>query len=387
MNPSGTVAIVGAFESSRRKADGIHPFQIHAEVTRGVLDDAGVALGEIDGYCTAAGDVAEGGSVDNTVELSEYLGLTPTYFDGTDVGGCSYIVHAGHAMAAIACGMAEMVLITYASCPRWWPVTVPDWYVPTLPIGPGQFEFPFGPTIPAGYAVAAQRHMHQYGTTPEQLAQIAVTCRANAANNPDARFRDPITIQDVLESPMIASPLHKLDCCVVTDSGGAVLLASAERAKVCRKDPIWIQGFGSAITQYHVNQMKDSTVTPAALSGPRAFDMAGMTPDDIDVAQLYDAFTLTPLLAIEDLGFCKKGDGGAFVESGAIAANGRLPINTDGGGLSSNHPGKRGMFALIEGVRQLRGEGPGVQVDGVTTSLVHGWGGYLSAAATMILGK
>jgi acetyl-CoA C-acetyltransferase len=386
MNPSGKVAIVGAYESPRRKADGIHPFQIHAEVTRGVLEDAGVELADVDGYCTAAGEAGEGGGVEHVVELSEYLGLQATYFNGTDVGGCSYIVHAGHAMAAIACGMADMVLITYASCPRWWPLSTPDWDVPTFPIGPGQFEYPFAPTIPTDYAISAQRHMHQYATTSEQLAEIAVTCRANAKDNPDARFRDPITVEDVLNSPMIASPLHKLDCCVVTDSGGALLLASEERARSCRKDPVFIRGFGSAITQFHVNQMRDATVTPATLSGPRAFDMAGATPDDVEVAQLYDAFTITALLALEDLGFCDKGDGGPFVQAGNIAADDALPINTDGGGLSSNHPGKRGLLALVEGVRQLRGEGPGVQVEGAKTALVHGWGGSFSAAATMILG-
>jgi acetyl-CoA C-acetyltransferase len=387
MNPSGKVAIVGAYESPRRKADGVHPFQIHAEVARGALDDAGVTLDEIDGYCTAAGEAGEGGGVEDVIELTEYLGLkSATYFNGTDVGGCSYIVHAGQAMAAIASGLADMVLITYASCPRWWPLTTPDWDVPTFPIGPGQFEFPFAPTVPADHAIAAQRHMSQYGTTSEQLARIAVTCRANAANNPDARFRDPITVDDVLASPVIASPLHKLDCCVVTDSGGAVVLASAERARDCAKPPVWIQGFGAAITQFHTNQMEDATVTPAALSGPRAFEMAGVGHDDIDVAQLYDAFTITPILALEDLGFCEKGEGGPFVEAGNIDADGTLPINTDGGGMSSNHPGKRGMLAMIEGVRQLRGEGPGAQVAGAKTSLVHGWGGSFSAAATMILG-
>lgn len=386
MTKTKNVAIVGAYESPRRKADGVHPFQIHAEVTRGVLEDAGVELAEVDGYCTAAGEAGEGGGVENVIELTEYLGLQATYFNGTDVGGCSYIVHAGHAAAAIEAGLAEMVLITYASCPRWWPLSTPDWDVPTFPIGPGQFEYPFAPTIPTDYAVCAQRHMHEYGTTSEQLAEIAVTCRANAANNPDARFRDPITVEDVLGSPMISSPLHKLDCCVVTDSGGAILLASEERARSCRKDPVWVLGFGAAITQFHVNQMKDATVTPATLSGPRAFERAGVSPDDIDVAQLYDAFTVTPLLALEDLGFCGKGEGGAFVDAGNIRADGSLPINTDGGGLSSNHPGKRGLLATIEATRQLRGEGPGVQVENAKTSLVHGWGGSFSAAATMILG-
>jgi acetyl-CoA C-acetyltransferase len=383
---SGSVAIVGAYESPRRKADGIHPFQIHAECAAAALEDAGLDWDDVDGFCTTAGDVAEAGATESIIEVAEYLGIRPTYFDSTDVGGCSYIAHAGRAAAAISAGLTEVVLITQAACPRWWPLPFPDLNTVSYPVGPGEFEVPYAGTIISNYAMVAQRHMHQFGTTSEQLARIAVTCRANAANNENARFRDPLSVEQVVESRMIASPLHKFDCCVITDSGGAIVMTSAERAKDCRREPVFVLGFGSAIERIHMNRMRDLTVTPGAVSGPRAMEMAGIKPDEVDVAQLYDAFTITPLLALEDLGFCAKGEGGPFVESGAIDADGSLPINTDGGGLSSNHTGKRGMFAMIEGVRQLRGEGPGVQVNDPKISLVHGWGGNFSAAATLVLG-
>jgi acetyl-CoA acetyltransferase len=384
LNWSGEVAIVGAYESPRRAAEGVHPFEVQQECIAGALDDAGLEIGDVDGFCTAAGDLGEGGAVADVIEVAEYLGIQPTYVDSTDVGGCSYIVHAGHAAAAIATGMADVVVISYAACPRWWPIPG-MWDAMVHPTGPGQFEMPYAPTLIAGYALVAQRHMHEFGTTPEQLAEVAVACRAHAAGNEHARYREPLTVSDVLESRMIASPLRVRDCCVVTDSGGAVVLASQRRARDCRKPPVCITGFGEAISRVLFNQMNPMTQTPATISGRRAFDMAGVRRDDVDVAQLYDAFTITPILALEDLGFCAKGDGGPFVATGAIREGGELPINTDGGGLASNHPGRRGIFALIEGVRQLRGEGPGVSVPDCRVSLVHGLGGVFSAAATMIL--
>jgi acetyl-CoA C-acetyltransferase len=277
-----------------------------------------------------------------------------------------------------------VVVVSYAACMRWWPVPG-MWDEPLFAAGPGQFDVINPGSIPAFYALAAQRHMHEFGTTREQLAEIAVTCRANAANNPDARYRDPLTIEEVLEAPMVASPLGRFDCCVVTDSGGAFVVTSAERARDCRKQPVSIAGFGEANATVQMSQMRPLTASPARLSGPKAFAMAGVKHEDIDVAQLYDAFTITPLVAIEDLGFCEKGDGGPFVQEGNIRPDGALPINTDGGGLSSNHPGKRGVFVVIEAVRQLRGEGPGVQIEGAKTALCNGNGGFLSAAATLIL--
>jgi acetyl-CoA acetyltransferase len=378
-------SIVGAYESPRRQAPRLHPFALQMECISGALADAGLSLSDVDGLCVAAGDWAEGGGVSSLTEFAEYAGIRPTYFDSTDVGGCSYIVHAGHAAAAIAAGLADVVVISYASCPRWWPLTTPSFDPFVFPAGPGQFELPYGPTLISAYAMFAQRHMALYGTTSEQLAKVAVTFRQHAANNPDARFRAPLTVDDVLGSAMIATPLRKLDCCVVTDGGGAIVMTSRERARDCRSRPVHLAGFGTAVARTQISQIDHDLTTPAAMSGPRAFAMAGVGHADIDVAQLYDAFTITPMLALEDLGFCAKGESGAFVDDGHLALGGLLPSNTDGGGLSSNHPGKRGIFAMIEGVRQLRGEGPGVQVPDAEVALVHGLGGTFCAAATAIL--
>jgi acetyl-CoA C-acetyltransferase len=379
------VAIVGAYESPRRTAKGVHPYQIHAEVIRAALDDAGLSFADVDGIATAAGDWAEGGAASDVLDLVDYLGIRPRYFDSTDIGGGSYVSHAGHAVNAIAAGQAEVVVISYAACPRWWPLPVTFWDGITHPAGPGQFEMPMSPTIIATSGLFVTRHMHEFGTQPEHLAQIAVTCRENAAGNPDARYREPMTVEEVLASPVIATPIHKLECCVVTEGGGAVVLTSARRAASCRKPPVWIRGYGEALSSLSLSQMAERMTTPVKRSGEQAFAMAGLAPWQIDTAQIYDAFTPTVLFCLEDLGFCGKGDAGAFIESGAISAGGRLPINTDGGGLSSNHPGRRGVFALIEGVRQVRGEGPGVQVENCRTALVQGLGGFFAAAATLIL--
>lgn len=384
-NTSIKASIVGAYESPRRQAPRLHPFALQMECIKGALADAGLRLSDVDGLCVAAGDWAEGGGVNSVTELAEYAGIKPTYFDSTDVGGCSYIVHAGHAAAAIAAGLADVVVISYAACPRWWPLTTPSFDPFVFPAGPGQFELPYGPTLISAYAMFAQRHMAVYGTTSEQLAKVAVTFRQHAANNPDARFRTPLTVDDVLASAMIATPLRKLDCCVVTDGGGAIVMTSRERARDCRSKPVHLAGIGTAVSRTQLSQIEHDLTTPAAISGPRAFAMAGVDRADIDVAQLYDAFTITPMLALEDLGFCAKGESGAFVDDGHLALGGMLPCNTDGGGLSSNHPGKRGIFALVEGVRQLRGEGPGVQVQDAEVALVHGLGGTFCAAATAIL--
>lgn len=384
-NASIKASIVGAYESPRRQAPRLHPFALQMECIKGALADAGLGLSDVDGLCVAAGDWAEGGGVNSVTELAEYVGIKPTYFDSTDVGGCSYIVHAAHAAAAIAAGLADVVVISYAACPRWWPLTTPSFDPFVFPAGPGQFELPYGPTLISAYAMFAQRHMAVYGTTSEQLAKVAVTFRQHAANNPDARFRAPLTVDDVLASAMIATPLRKLDCCVVTDGGGAIVMTSRERARDCRSKPVHLAGIGTAVSRTQLSQIDHDLTTPAAISGPRAFAMAGVDRTDVDVAQLYDAFTITPMLALEDLGFCAKGESGAFVDDGNLALGGTLPCNTDGGGLSSNHPGKRGIFALIEGVRQLRGEGPGVQVQDAEVALVHGLGGTFCAAATAIL--
>ena len=384
MSLSGKAAIVGVYESPLRKSDGVHPYAIQMECVKGALDDAGLTIDDVDGLASAQGDFAEGGTAQDLNEVAEYLGIVPAYFDSTDVGGSSYVSHAGHAAAAIAGGLAEVVVVSYAACMRWWPVPG-MWDEALYAAGPGQFDVINPGSIPAFYALVAQRHMYEFGTTREQLAEIAVTCRANAANNPHARYRDPLTIQEVLDAPMVASPFGRYDCCVVTDSGGAFVMTNERRARDCRRPPVWVTGFGEAASQVQMGQMRPLTSSPARFSGPRAFEMAGVKHEDIDVAQLYDAFTITPLLAVEDLGFCEKGDGGPFVAAGNIRPDGSLPINTDGGGLSSNHPGKRGVFVVVEAVRQLRGEGPGVQIEGAKTALCNGNGGFFSAAATLIL--
>ena len=382
--PSGKVAIVGAYESPRRVAPGIHPYQIHAEVIAGALADAGLSAADVDGFATAATFPPEAGWQLSVAEVAEYVGLTPRWLESTDLGGAAFVSHAGHAVAAIEAGLCDIAVVSYAASGRSTPLPYPDYN--TNATGPGQWEVPFGPNTVSTYALAAQRHMHQYGTTSEQLAAIAVQCRANAADNPHARYRTPMTIEDVVGSTMISSPLRKLDCCVVTDSGGAFILASAERARDLAKTPVLVLGFGEAVGQVQMNQMVDFTSTSTARSGADAFATAGLRPEDIQSAQLYDSFTITVALALEDLGFVPRGEVGPFVADGGIAPKGRLPINTDGGGLSSNHPGRRGALATIEAVRQLRGESPGVQLDGVTNCLVSTTGGSLSATATMILG-
>jgi acetyl-CoA acetyltransferase len=381
---SGEVAIVGAYESPRRKAPGMHPYAIHAECVRGALQDAGLELGDVDGFATAASFGPEGVRDMAVSEIAEYVGIEPSWFDGTDIGGAAPLSHAGHAVAAIRAGLAEVVVVSYAAAGYSWPLPVGDYL--SHEHGPGQWEVPYGPSTVATYGLAARRHMHEYGTTSEQLAEIAVQCRANAAHNPDARFRDPITVEDVLASPEIASPLRRLDCCVVTDSGGAFVLTSRRRAEALSATPVYVLGFGEALGQVSMNQMWPFTETPAVGSGERAFRSAGMTRAEIDCAQLYDSFTVTVLLTLESLGFCGRGEGGPFVADGNLAPGGALPFNTDGGGLSSNHPGRRGALATIEGVRQLRGTSPGVRLDAPRTCLVHGTGGSLSATATLILG-
>ncbi len=383
---SGEVAIVGAYESPARIDPDRHPFAIHAECVRGALIDAGLERDDVDGFATAAAFAPEGAREMAVAEVAEYLGIHPRWFDGTDIGGAAPIAHAGHAVAAIVAGMADVVVVSYAAAGRSWPHGSEDYL--TYASGPGQWELPYGPTTVATYALAAQRHMHEFGTTAEQLAQIAVQCRANAAANEHARYREPITVDDVLGSPTIAAPLRRLDCCVVTDSGAAFVLASRRRAEsIAARAPVYVLGFGEALGQVSISQMHRFTETAGADSGAAAFATAGMRPAEIDCAQLYDSFTITVLLALEDLGFCSRGEAGPFVAGGALAPDGTLPINTDGGGLSSNHPGRRGAIAVVEAVRQLQGRSPGVRLERPRTCLVHGVGGSLSATATLILGS
>ncbi|MCZ7889685.1 MULTISPECIES: thiolase C-terminal domain-containing protein [Agrobacterium] len=382
--PSGSACIVGAYESPRRKAPGVHPYQIHAEVIAEALSDAGMSLSDVDGFATAASFPSEAGWQLNAVEIAEYVGINPLWVCSTDIGGAAPLSHVGNAVAAIQAGLCQTVVVSYASSGRSWPLNASDFN--TGQTGPGEFEVPYGVSTISAYALAATRYMHEYGLKAEELAEIAVQARCYANLNPDAMYRELITVEDVLASPMISTPLRKLDCCVVSDSGGAIVVTSKEHARDTRRGGPSVLGFGEAISHGQMNQMKDLTTTVAAYSGRRAFETAGLAPKDIKVAQIYDSFTITVALSLEALGFVPKGEVGAFIASGGIRPDGRLPINTDGGGLSSNHAGRRGMFAIIEAVRQLRGESPGLQLPSPELCLVNGTGGWLSATATLILG-
>jgi acetyl-CoA acetyltransferase len=355
---------------------------IECRVVRDALDDAGMTLADVDGVFTCTG-----GTLMHSVELAEYLGIQPRWTCSTQTGGSSYELHVEQAAAAIALGLCDTALIVYASIARsgrrnggagMGVLATPERI---------EWEMPHGPLLPIGaYALAASRHMAVYGTTEAQLAQIAVDTRRWAELNPRAYSRDPISVDDVLGSGYIASPLHKLDCCLVTDGAGAVVVTRADRATDRRKPPIWVLGAGSSHSHSMISQMPDLTVTPGLRSGRIAFDMAGMKPGDIDVVELYDSFTITVLLALEDLGFCAKGEGGPFVASGVLGPGGPLPGQTSGGGLSFAHPGAFGIFLLVEAARQLRGECGDRQVDGARTAVAHGCGGVLSATSTVVLG-
>ena len=383
----GAAAIVGVADavSPTGELDG-SVRALEVQVIREALDDAGLTIGDVDGLfsCTSPGWAA-------SLELAEYLGIAPRWTDSTLTGGSSFEIHVEHAAAAIALGLCDVAVVVYAATPKSSFKRGAGGYVSrqSLP-GPtpsAEWELPYGLRMPMGaYALAASRHMHEFGTTSEQLAQIAVDTRRWATQNPRARLQEPITVDDVLASPVQASPLHKLDCCLVTDGAGAVVLTSAERARTLRKPPALVLGTGTCHTHAMISEMPDLTTTGAAVSGPLAFAAAGLTPADVDVAQIYDSFTITVLLLLEDLGFCPKGDGGAFVADGVLGPGGALPSNTTGGGLAYTHPGMFGIFLLVEAVRQLRGECGPRQVEGAEVALAHGSGGVLSAMSTVILG-
>jgi len=293
-----------------------------------------------------------------------------------------------HAVAAIAQGLVEVVVLTYGSTQRAdlkKKLRMANLSFGTR--GPAQFAAPFGHPVGSHYAMAARRHMHEFGTTMEQLAEVAVSARYNAGFNPEAYYRDPMTIEDVLSEPPIWDPLTKSHCCIRSDGGGAIVLTSEERARDCARAPVWVLGTGEAISHVTMSEWKDYTESPCVRSGKMAFERAGVTPSDIDTCQVYDAFTPMVLLTLEGLGFCGKGEGGAFVEGGTLRVGGALPTNTDGGGLSACQPGMRGMFLLIEAVRQLRGECGERQVPGARLACVNGTSGWFSATSTVILGR
>ena len=388
MTLSRKACIAGAFEHPTRKAPDKTVAQLHAECARGALLDAGLTLQDVDGYF-CAGD-APGMGANN---MADYLGLDARklrHIDSTDSGGSSYLLHVAHAAEAIAAGHCSVALITLAGrprsegssglAPRPVGLTVPD----------APFEAPYNPVTVNMYALVAARHMHEYGTTSAQLAWIKVAASHHAQHNPHAMLRDVVTVDDVLNSALVSDPLHKLDCCVVSDGGGALVVVSPEIARTLKRPIVNVLGTGEAVKGQLGGQV-DLTWSAAAISGPRAFAEAGVTPQDIQYASIYDSFTITVLMQLEDLGFCKKGEGGRFVADGnLISGVGKLPFNTDGGGLCNNHPANRGgITKVIEAVRQLRGEAhPAVQVPNCTLALAQGTGGLLGSrhvSGTLIL--
>lgn len=378
--------IAGVFEHPTRKAIDKSLAQLHAECAKGALKDAGLTKEDVDGYF-CAGDAPGLGAL----SLADYMGLNLRHMDTTETGGSSYLVHVSHAAQAIAEGKCSVALITLAGRPKAEGMatgTAPRDYGANCPDVP--FELPYAPTVVNMYAMCAMRHMHEYGTTSEQLAWIKVAASHHAQHNPNAVLRDVVTVEDVINSPMISDPLHRLDCCVISDGGGALIVVSPEVMRDLNRPKVKILGAGEA-PKHQMGGNMDLTFTAAAWSGPRAFEEACVTPADIKYVSIYDSFTITVLLQIEDLGFCEKGKGGAFVSDGnLISGTGKLPFNTDGGGLCNNHPANRGgMTKIIEAVRQLRAEAhPAVQVENCDIALAHGTGGNIGlrhGGATLIM--
>ena len=374
----GGAAIVGAAESDLgHVADGLNPIDLMAQGISRAADDAGIRLRDIDGLLCATTQSRTSG-----LNLSEYLGISPRYVDTTILGGSSFMFHVAHAVAALQLGLCEVAAIAYGSTQR----SVGRRQASVREINP--FETPYRPFLPStAYALAASRHMHEFGTTREQLAEVAVAARQWALLNPAAWEKKPLTVDEILNARMVSYPFTVRDICLVTDGGGAMILTTPERAKSLKKPPVYVLGCGQAITHANISSMPDLTVTGARESGKEAYAMAGLGPKDIDVVELYDAFTINTILFLEDLGFCAKGEGGAFVSGGRIAPGGELPVNTNGGGLSYCHPGMYGLFLLIEAARQLRGECGQRQVKDAETAIAHGNGGVLSSQSTVILGS
>ena len=381
MNSGRGAVIVGVAESDLGQT-GKSALELQAQAAVRALADAGLSLRDVDGLATV------GVPRFPAVQTAEYLGLRPTWSESTFTGGSSFEIMAGRAAQAVTAGDAKVVLIVYGSNQRSARLrSLGGVLDPAQP--ESQFDAPYRPLSPVSfYALAAKRHMHEFGTTEAQLAEVAVAAREWALLNPAAfcHGRGPLTHDDVLSSAMISTPLHALDCCLVTDGGGAVVIASAEHARDLRKEPVSILGWGECSTHHGFTQMPDLTRTGAIQSAARAFTMSGLTPAEIDVVQIYDSFTITVLLSLEALGFCKRGEAGAFVADGRLRPGGGLALNTSGGGLSYTHPGMFGIFLIIEAVRQLRGECGARQKTDARLALCHGTGGILSHNSTLILG-
>jgi len=374
--PRGRAAIVGASTYGIGLCPGVSAVDMAARAALLALADAGISLAEVDAVYTSAPYEALGG-----MELAEYLGLTPKVTDCNRTGGSAFEVYVQQAALALEAGLIDCALIAYGSNPASNP-----------PPGVGMtrqspWEAPYKPLAPlSSYALAASRHMHLYGTIREQLAEVAVAARQWAQLNPEAAVRDPLSVEDVLKARMVSDPLTVRDCCLFNDGAAAVVMVRADRARDCARAPVHVLGAAHAVTHREISSMPDLTVTGAAISGPQAFAQAGVGPADMDVVMLYDAFTITPILFLEDLGFCPKGEGGRFVSNGHVAPGGGLALNTNGGGLSCVHPGMYGLFLLVEATRQLRGECGERQVENARLALAHGNGGVLSSEATVVLG-
>ncbi|MDB5809204.1 MAG: thiolase, C-terminal protein 10 [Betaproteobacteria bacterium] len=375
----GSVAVVGAAESDLGLvAPNTSPVDLIAQATMRALDDAGLTLKDVDGLFVAATQVRMG-----PMALAEYLQIKPKYFDGTIIGGSSFMSHVTHAQAAIEAGLCEVAVIAYGSTQR---------SVSRAAASPREYnhyESPYKPILPiSAYALAAARHMHQYGTTREQLAEVAVSARKWALLNPAAWEKEPLSIEQVMKARMVSYPFTVRDCCLVVDGGGAIVITSAARAKTLKKKPVYVLGTGDSLSHNTISQMPDLTVSAAVDSGAQAYKMSGVKQSEVKMLSLYDAFTITPILFVEDLGFCKKGEGGHFFEGGKTAPGGsNIPVNTSGGGLSYCHPGMYGLLVMIEAIRQVRGEAGKRQVKDCDVAIAHGNGGVLSSQCTVIFGS
>lgn len=375
------IYIAGVAETPLGEVRDQNEYSMFALAAREALGEAGLTLKDVDGvFVNYMGE-------EGSVQVAEYLGITPRYGDSTDIGGASFEAYVHHAMLAIAAGRCEVALIGYASRQRT--MRLRRLSMPAREdSASAQFELPAGLPMPIGnYAMIAARHMHEFGTTSEQLAEIAVAARRWAQLNPKAWSRGPLSVQDVLDSKLMAEPLHRHDICLVTDGGAAVVVTTRERARNAAKTPVRVLGAGECSTHWQMSQWHDMTSTAGAISGREAFAMAGITPSEVDFVQPYDSFTITVLLSLEDLGFCKKGEGGSFVEGGRLGPGGQLPAMTSGGGLSYNHPGALGALLLVEAVRQLRHEAGERQLQKASIGVVHGVGGMFSAASTVVLAR
>ena len=385
LNLGGKVAVVGAFDTEVGKLSGVTPTELCVQAALGAIADAGISKEQVDGLVTC-NSMAQP-IMYHAEAIAEYLQIFPRYCFAAAAGGGTTFSVIHHAASAIVTGMAEIVVVAMADCMRTG-LSREQSLVVQASTGHPQFEQPYGPTVPAYYALIAQAHMAKYGTTQTQFAEIAVAARRHAQLNSAAQMRDPITIDDVLSSRLIADPLHLLDCSLVSDGGAAIILTSAEKAKDFQQTPVYLLGAGEGHSHEHISQAKNLTTSAATVSGKQAYEMAGLSPSDIDFAQLYDCFTPTVIIELEDLGFCAKGEGGAFVEENRVGPGGELPINTHGGLLSHSHSGNPGsLFALTETIWQLRGDLGDRQVLDASIGLVHGQGGIMSSHATLIFGS